>query len=229
MAIRYYDQSLVNKIKNWVKDPNMTILSPSDSTRLFQMRADQTNDAKITLPLIAISRDSEIEITSTAKKALTYDGGHIDATKETSKLLNAIPIKLTYQLDIYTKYFAEADEYARNFIFNFINYPKLSIEIPYNNAKVLHDSTVLVESTVSDSSDIPERLIAGQFSRMTIRLSIDDAWLFSVPFMDNWKVESGYIEIASGEKKEDIPKPQVKEFDFKFEISPEDDRDEIDL
>ena len=200
----------------------MVVLSPEDSTRLFQMRADQGSDAKITLPLIAISRDSEIEITSTAKKALTYDGGHLDANEKISKLLNAIPIKLTYQLDIYTKYFAEADEYARNFIFNFINYPKLSIEIPYNNAKVLHDSTVLVESTVSDSSDIPERLIAGQFSRMTIRLVIDDAWLFSVPFMDNWKVESGYIEIANDEKKEDIPKPQVKEFDFKFE-------DEIDL
>ena len=220
----------------------MVVLSPSDSTRLFQMRSDQNDDKRITLPLIAISRDSEIEIISTTKKALSYDGGHIgdnfhleelyrlykigrvglDYIKDelvkrdildnsvtdeevinyleminskVSKLLNAIPIKLTYQLDIYTKYFAEADEYARNFIFNFINYPKLSIEIPYNNAKVTHDSTVLVESTVSDSSDIPERLIAGQFSRMTIRLTIDDAWLFSVPFMDNWKVEEGILKV----------------------------------
>lgn len=195
MAIRYYDTALVNKIKNWVKDPDMVILSPADSTRLFQIKADQNDDRKLTLPLITISRDSEIEIISTTKKALSYDGGHLDATEKVSKLLNAIPIKLTYQLDIYTKYFAEADEYARNFIFNFINYPKLSIEIPYNNAKVTHDSTVLVESTVSDSSDIPERLIAGQFSRMTIRLTIDDAWLFSVPFMNNWKVEEGILEV----------------------------------
>ena len=172
----------------------MVVLSPEDSTRLFQMRADQGSDAKITLPLISISRDSEIEITSTAKKALTYDGGHLDANEKVSKLLNAIPIKLTYQLDIYTKYFAEADEYARNFIFNFINYPKLSIEIPYNGAKVMHDSTVMLESTVSDSSDIPERLIAGQFTRLTLRLTIDDAWLFSVPFMDNWKVQEGFEE-----------------------------------
>ena len=108
-------------------------------------------------------------------------------------------------LDIYTKYFAEADEYARNFIFNFINYPKLSIEIPYNNAKVVHDSTVLVESTISDSSDIPERLISGQFTRFTIRLTVDDAWLFSVPFMDNWKIETGLIEISND--NENIIKP----------------------
>ena len=194
MAIRYYDRSLTNKIKNWIKDPEVEVLSPSDSTRLFQMKADQDGDKKLKLPLIALSRDDSVEIISTAKKALTYDGGHLDATPEKSALLNAIPIKLSYQLDIYTKYFAEADEYARNFIFNFINYPKLSIEIPYNGAKVMHDSTVMLESTVSDSSDIPERLIAGQFTRLTLRLTIDDAWLFSVPFMDNWKVQEGFEE-----------------------------------
>jgi len=197
MAIRYYDQALVNKIKGWVKDPNLTVLSPSDSTRLFQMKNDQIEDKPITLPMVALSRDDNIEIISTTKKALSYDGGHFEdkSTPEVSKVLNAIPIKLTYQLDIYTKYFAEADEYLRNFIFNFINYPRISIEIPYNDAKVLHNSTVLVESTVSDSSDIPERLIAGQFTRMTMRLTIDDAYLFSVPFMDNWKIEVGDIEI----------------------------------
>lgn len=205
MAIRYYDQALVEKIKNWIKDPNLVVLSPSDSTRLFQQRADALNDKKLTLPLVALSRDSDIEIISTTKKALSYDGAHLQNSIKTSKILNAIPIKLTYQLDIYTKYFAEADEYARNFIFNFINYPKLSIEIPYNNAKVVHDSTVLVESTISDSSDIPERLISGQFTRFTIRLTVDDAWLFSVPFMDNWKIETGLIEISND--NENIIKP----------------------
>lgn len=195
MAIRYYDQALVDKIKAWVKDPNMVILSPSDSTRLFQMRVDQQNDKPLTLPMIALSRDSDIEIISTTKRALTYDGSHLNNTEKVSKVLNAIPIKLTYQLDIYTKYFAEADEYVRNFLFNFINYPKVSIEIPYNNANVLHTSTVLVESTISDSSDIPERLISGQFTRMTMRLTVDDAYMFSVPFMDNWKVEIGEVKV----------------------------------
>lgn len=214
MAIRYYDSAMIEKIKSWVKDPNMTIFSPSDSTRLFQLRADQLGDKPLNLPLIVLSRDNDIEILSTTKRALTYDAGHItndpqDKNKSTSsisKVLNAIPIKLTYQLDIYTKYFAEADEYIRNFIFNFINYPRLSIEIPYNDAKVLHNSTILVESTVSDSSDIPERLIAGQFTRMTIRLTIDDAYLFSVPFMDNWMIESGSIKIAGSDsnKNEEV-------------------------
>ena len=189
MAIRYYDTALTEKIKTWVKDPNMSILNPSDSSRLFQLKADENLDKPLTLPLISISRDNDIEILSTAKKPLTYDGGHLDATTKKSELLNAIPISISYQIDVYCKYFEEADEYVRNFVFNIINYPNLHIDIPYNNANIVHDSTMILESTVSDNSDIPERLINGQFTRMTIRIIIDDAYLFSIPFMKNWSIE----------------------------------------
>jgi hypothetical protein len=196
MAIRYYDEAVYEKIKRWVKDPNMRILKPNESNRLFQIRADQQNDTPLTLPLIALSRDNDIQITSTAKKPLTYDGAHLAATKEKSKVLNGIPIKLTYQLDIYSKFFEEADEYVRNFVFNLINYPRVSIEIPYNNSKIVHDSNLMLESTISDNSDISERLISGQFTRMSLRFTIDDAYLFSVPFMDNWNIqEPGEIEV----------------------------------
>ena len=189
MAIRFYDEALVNKISAWVKDPNMTVLSPSESTRLFQMRADQKDDKPLSLPLIAISRDNDFEIISTAKKPLSYDGGHITATEKQSEVLNGIPIRLSYQLDIYCKYFAEADEYMRNFVFNIINYPNLHIEIPYNNSNIIHDSTILLETQITDNSDIPERLISGQFTRISLKITIDDAYLFSVPFMANWNIE----------------------------------------
>jgi len=42
---------------------------------------------------------------------------------------------------------------------------------------------------VSDNSDIPERLIKDQFTRMSLKINIDDAYLFSVPFMNNWNIE----------------------------------------
>lgn len=167
----------------------MKILKPSESSRLFQLQVDEHLDEPLALPLISLSRDNDIEILSTAKKPLTHDGGHLAATTEKSELLNAIPIRISYQIDIYCKYFEEADEYVRNFIFNIINYPNLHIDIPYNNANIVHDSTMIIESTVSDNSDIPERLISGQFTRMTVRIAIDDAYLFSIPFMKNWSIE----------------------------------------
>ena len=189
MAIRFYDNAITEKIKSWIKDPNLKVLSPNDSTRLFQLRADEQLDKPLSLPLIAISRDSDYEILSTAKRALSYDGGHIAATEDESKLLNAIPIRITYQLDIYCKYFAEADEYAREFIFKLINHPNVSIELPYNDSKIVHDSSISLQSTVSDNSNIPERLIPGQFTRLSIRFILDDAYLFSIPFMKNWNIE----------------------------------------
>ena len=201
MAIRYYDKAVLDKIKFWVKDPNLKILGPDESTRLFQLTADQNGDKPISLPLIALSRSNDIEILSTTKKALTYDGGHLNATPRKSEVLNAIPIKLSYQLDIYTKYFAEADEYLRNFIFNIINYPKIEIEINYNNAKVIHKSNLMLESSVSDNSSVPEKLINGQFTRMTLRFNIDDAYLFSIPFMDNWSIEYNTNDIKIEKEK----------------------------
>ena len=139
MAIRLYDEAIYEKIKKWVKDPNMRVLSPNESSRLFQLKADQTDDKPIKLPLIAISRGSNIDI-ATTKRALTEDGQHIYATEDRSLVLNAIPMELSYQLDIYCKYFNEADEYLRNFLFNLINYPKISIEIPY---KIMRVTSVL--------------------------------------------------------------------------------------
>ena len=70
MAIRLYDEAIYEKIKKWVKDPNMRVLSPNESSRLFQLRADQTDDKPITLPMIAISRGSNIDI-ATTKIAIT--------------------------------------------------------------------------------------------------------------------------------------------------------------
>ena len=201
MAIRYYDESVLNKIKFWVKDPKMRVLGVDETTRMFQLISDQNNDKPITLPLISLSRSNDIEILSTAKRALTYDGGHLSATNLKSKVLNAIPIKLSYQLDIYTKYFAEADEYLRNFIFNIINYPKIEIEINYNNDKVIHKSNLMLESSVSDNSSIPEKLISGQFTRMTLRFNIDDAYLFSIPFMDNWSISENTDNIKIEKEK----------------------------
>ena len=199
MAIRYYDEALVNLIKQWAGKSEIEVLGPNETNRLFQMKAQQNNDKPLNLPLIALSRDPNIEILSTQKKTLTYDGAHLAMDNKTSIVVNVIPIKINYQLDIYTRKFDEADEYVRNFLFNFINYPTISILIPYNNANIKHHSNVLLESQVSDNSDIPERLISGQFTRMTIRLTIDDAYLFSVPYMDNWRVKAGNVEIIDKE------------------------------
>lgn len=196
MAISLIDDALYAKIQGWIKDPKMVILKPSESLRLFQTVADQTNDKPLTLPLIELSRDSEIEILQTNKKPLSFSGRILEANKDKVEMINGIPIEVNYQLDIYTKSYIEGDEYLRNFIFNFINHPKLTVTIPYNNVNFKHNANVRISSTVSDTSDIPQRLFSGQFTRWTIKLNVDDCYLFSIPISPTPSIELNNVEIA---------------------------------
>lgn len=189
MAIAYYDNALLEKVKSWVNDPNMKITGPDETRRLFQYQADIKNDKPIQLPLITLRRGRDVDILSTNKKPLTFDGATLEANSKQSGMLNGIPIAIKYQLDIYSRYYEEADEYIRNFIFNFINFPKLKIEIPYNNVKIEHVSNVRLDPTVVDNSDIAERLAPGQFTRFTLSLYIDDAYIFDYKFRNNYITE----------------------------------------
>lgn len=165
MAIRFYDEALYSKIQKWVKDPNMRILRPDEVTRLFQMRADLTDDKPLKLPIIALSRDTQIEVLSTNKKPLTFDGMMKEATADKTLQINVIPIQIGYQLDIYTRLYEEGDEYLRNFIFNFVNYPKLTVTLPYNESNIEHNANITLIKTVEDNSDIAQRLFPDQFVR----------------------------------------------------------------
>lgn len=204
MGIRYYDEAIHKKIQSWIKDPHMRILKTNETSRLFQMHADQLKDEPIKLPLIALSREANLYLDKPLKRLLTFDGKHL-TTKETQTLqLNAIPINVIYQLDIYTRRFEEGDEYLRNFIFQFTNYPKLTITLPYNNVNFTVNAYLDLLSTVTDNSDIPERLFADQFTRWTLQLELKQGYLFSIPFRDNWSIESITLEDVNTEEKEEV-------------------------
>lgn len=190
MSLKLYDDALIEKLRNWTQNTSINITGPNETRRLFEVIGDQTNDKPIELPLIALSRYGGYSIVDygVGKQPLSYDGFTLDANINQASQLNNIPIIITYQLDIYTRYFEEADEYARNLVFNIINYPKLIINIPYNNENYKHKAHMRIQSDVEDNSDIPERLIAGQFTRFTIRFVIDDAYLWDVRYRDVYSI-----------------------------------------
>jgi hypothetical protein len=204
MAINYYDEAITQKIKGWLADTSkLRVLSPDESTRLIQLHAEDSNDEPLQLPLLSISRNRDIEIESTIKQNKSFDGLVIgkDNLGATTIHLNVIPVKTTYQLDIYTKKRIEADEYVRQYLFKLINNPQIIIEIPYNNYIVKHTANLRVLNTVSDTSDIPNHLFAGQFYRWSIQLELQDGFLFSIPQKKNWKFV-GY-EVTLADKIED--------------------------
>lgn len=219
MACRYYDEIITRKIQRWIpEEAHLRVLKPDETKRLFELHASDTNDAPLQLPIIALSRSNDIELLSTVKTTKSFDGLIIApeyTTRDVSQLrgndyqqaitnipgqvkqFNVLPIKLMYQLDIYTKTVDEGDEYLRSFLFKLINNPAIYIDIPYANTGLRHVANIRVSPTVSDTSAITERLFTGQFTRWTIQFEIQDAYLFSIPYRDTWRlvtVEDG-VEI----------------------------------
>jgi hypothetical protein len=215
MAIGYYDDAVTHKIKSWLADSSkLRVLAPEESNRLIQLRAEDSNDAPLQLPIIAISRNKDLEIESTIKQNKSFDGLVIgNATNTATVHLNVIPIKTTYQLDIYTKKRIEADEYIRQYLFKLINNPQIIIEIPYNNYIVKHTANLRVLNTVSDTSDIPTHVFAGQFYKWTIQLELQDGFLFSIPRKQGWKLAG--IEVAAVDR---IIEPTEEEILFEYEL-----------
>lgn len=190
-----YDEALLKKFKNWIPDDTLNIIGPDDVKSVFAATIDMKNDKPITLPMIVLRRLSPITIENTSKKALTFDGYRFNNDGIKGDQLNGIPIQLKYQLDIYTRYKDENDEYIRNFIFNIINYPNVKIEIPYNNSNIVHTSHIRIQPDIDDNSDIPERLITGQFTRQTITFEIINAYMFDYRVRDTIKIGNVNVDI----------------------------------
>ena len=189
MACRYYDDILVAKILKWIPEAsNLRVLGPSESKKLFELIADDGKDQPFKLPIIALSRNRDIELLSTVKQPKSYEGLKLLSTNEKTLHLNVIPIKLLYDLTIYTKTEEEVDEYVRNFLFKLINNPVIKVRIPYNDTQLEHIANIRVLSNISDTSDISERIFSGQFHCWTIQLEIQDAFLFSLPYRRNWQL-----------------------------------------
>lgn len=187
--VNLYDEALLAKLNKWTEKTELHIYSPEQTRRMIEVIADNTNDKPVKLPIVCLRRKGGYTILNTNKKPLTYDGFPVQGNDEKAIVLNAIPISIQYQLDIYTRYLKEADAYCRDFIFNIINHPNVPIVIPYNDVNFIHNSTIRVSADVEDNSDIPERLVVGQFSRMSLSIDIDDAYLWDTKVRKNIEMD----------------------------------------
>ena len=186
MSVKLYDDALTAKIKNWTENTDIHIYAPNESRRLVEVIADENYDKPIQLPIISISRVGGYEILNSNKQRMTYDGLMYESNRAKSVSLNAIPININYQIDVWTRYFEEADAYMRNFIFNIINFPKVPIIIPYNSdvRQIEHYASIRIVTDVTDKSD-EMKIVPGQFTRLSLGISIDDAYIWDTRIRDN--------------------------------------------
>ena len=191
----FYDKALCDKIKQWDKDDRIHVYPREDISDSFTVIADDGKDHPISLPLVTISKDPNIELQLSTKRSLSYDGKRIgvSAGNEVIKL-NAIPLLLTYQIDIYAEHYEEAFNFVRELTFKIVNNPKIIISFEYNGVKAEHVCYMNLLPSITDNSDIEERSFPGQFTRFTLQVELKDAYLFSIPIKEPYTID-GDIEI----------------------------------
>ena len=199
MSQYLYDEAIIAKLKNWTKGSDVHIYGPDETSRIFTTLADKNNDGSIELPMIVLNRDFGFTIRDggQTRRPLSYDGLTLHADEDKSKIVNVIPISLDYTIDVYTKLYKESDILVRNLIFNIVNQPKLEVEIPdtskfkcgkYEPFK--HTARIeLGSNLVKNKSNIKERFSEGNFTIMSILISIEDAYLWDVREHKNGTVE----------------------------------------
>lgn len=101
--------------------------------------------------------------------------------------IRAIPISISYQLDVYARYAKEADLLMRNLVFNIINYPGFTISIP--KANLTHTARLVLGDSIDDNSNVPERFVEGNFTRLTANITVDNARLWDTRKLRNAEIE----------------------------------------
>lgn len=64
-------------------------------------------------------------------------------------------------------------------------------------------SHIRLSPDIEDNSDIPERLIQGQFTRRTISINVDDAYLFDYRTKDTIKIGDLNVEVKLKSEDDD--------------------------
>ena len=180
ISVYIYDEALVSKLKSWTENTQIQVYGPNETSRMFQTIADKTEDKPIQLPIICLSRRGGYSLSNPNKRVMSYDGITKDANDKVARQINAIPISIPYQIDVYARYLKEADSFMRDIVFNIINHPTFKVVIPYQGINLEHNANMILSSDIEDNSDIPERLVTGQFYRMSLTFVVDDAYLWDV-------------------------------------------------
>lgn len=174
MSVKCYDDAIVEQFRELFRDSTISIIPPENAIRhIAQLRQDN-----VKFPMISIMRSGYSIVSSnvnhTAKMTgsfTTRDGNNNNVFAQT------IPIRIEYQLDVFTVDRWSCDEIIRELIFYFYQSPTLVAHFDYG-LNIDHNFNIFLEDDVVDNSDTVEHVNTGVMFRNTLTFYTDDARLF---------------------------------------------------
>lgn len=194
-----YDEAIVNKLREITNQDHIHILPPQLEFRTIA----QLDQDKVIMPLISLQRTGW-SLSADRPHSMKFNGlgAMYDYDNDTERYLQAIPIRINYLMDVWSKTRKENDLILRELIFYFSLNPTIQVTIPYDLDQE-HNFNVFFDSEVEDNSDIVDQLNHGEYFRQTLSLYTDDAYL--------WKTRTTYpfiidlsLDINDGAETEEV-------------------------
>lgn len=198
MSVYFYDEAIVNSLKSITGDNRINI-QPYD--RVFSNIARDNEDV-IELPLITLSRTGWSIIGERKSHFAKFEGALVkieDPPTEEDELklyrLQAIPIRISYVLDVWTKDRVDNDNILRELIFYYETHPELRVRIPYG-LDIDHVFNIFIDPDIEDNSDISDQINHGEYFRQTLSIYTDDAYLWKASSRGPTIIDPNFISVV---------------------------------
>lgn len=175
MSVYSYDEAIISDLRMIVQDNRIHIVPPDN---LFRLLA-RTDSDRVEFPAISVTRRGW-SLSDSHPQMMKFDGTLLSHDEVNNRYirLQAIPINISYQMDIWTKTRLENDSIMRELIFYYSTHPTLNVKIPYGQDTYYHKFNIFFDSDIEDNSDIANHINTGEYFRQTISFYTDDAYLW---------------------------------------------------
>lgn len=176
--IYLYDNALVDDLRksfnpNNLPNPAVVVIAPEDAVVL----AAQIQDDKIQFPVVAVRRDDNYELDDSTRNytklhtgiSTTFDNKENNFYNERS-----IPIKLSYELSVFTTNMEDMDEIVRELLFKYLSMYFLTIQVPYESKRKIRFGVVAdIGSGINVDSTSSTYISEGKLYGCSIKLNCE--------------------------------------------------------
>ena len=196
MSFGCYDKAIVENFQKLFNTGNVHILPVEDALRF----TSQLNRDDVTFPLISTTRLGVTILSSEVNQAQKTTGHLVRRDGYNNNVFaQSIPIRIEYQLDIFTVERWACDEITRELIFYFYQHPTLVAHFDYG-LNIEHNFNLFLNDDIVDNSDTIEHVNTGVKFRNTLTFYTDDARLVRSKKFIQGEVKA---DVATMPKKEE--------------------------
>lgn len=196
MSFGCYDKAIIENFQKLFNTGNVHILPVEDALRF----TSQLNRDDVEFPLISTTRLGITILSSEVNQAQKTTGHLVRRDGYNNNVFaQSIPIRIEYQLDIFTVERWACDEITRELIFYFYQHPTLVAHFDYG-LNIEHNFNLFLNDDVVDNSDTIEHVNTGVKFRNTLTFYTDDARLVRSKKFIQGEVKA---DVATMPKKEE--------------------------